>query len=95
MDANLESTVRRKSGELLRSRRAWLGIGAVTLIAGAAFNWGWLVAVGAAPLLLAFAPCAAMCALGMCMKSGAGACNQADASLATATPVGTDRSQRL
>ena len=32
----------------------------------AALNWGWLAAVGIAPLLLALAPCAAMCALGHC-----------------------------
>jgi hypothetical protein len=34
--------------------------------AGLALNWSWLVAVGIAPLLLALAPCAAMCALGLC-----------------------------
>ena len=37
-------------------------------------SWGWLVAAGLAPLLLSAAPCAAMCALGMCtmgMKSKA------------------------
>ena len=36
--------------------------------AGAVLNWSWLVAVGIAPLLLAIAPCAAMCALGLCMN---------------------------
>jgi hypothetical protein len=36
------------------------------LIAGAAFNWSWLVAAGAAPLLLTFLPCLAMCALSLC-----------------------------
>ncbi len=40
--------------------------------AGMAMNWGWLVAVGMAPILLALLPCAAMCALGMCMKKGGG-----------------------
>ena len=39
--------------------------------AGLYFGWGWLAAAGIAPLLLALAPCAAMCALGLCMyKSG-------------------------
>ena len=33
-------------------------------------NWGWLVAVGAAPLILSLAPCIAMCGLGLCMMSG-------------------------
>jgi len=28
--------------------------------------------VGAAPLLLSLAPCAAMCALGLCMRGGSG-----------------------
>src|SRR5687767_644812 len=35
--------------------------------AGLALNWGWLTAIGIAPVLLALAPCAAMCAAGMCM----------------------------
>ena len=43
-------------------------LAAVLLIAGLAFNWSWLVAVGLAPLLLAVLPCAAMCALGLCMN---------------------------
>ncbi len=51
-------------------RRIWLAVAAAALVGGAALNWGWLVAVGAAPLLLALAPCAAMCALGLCMKRG-------------------------
>ena len=41
-------------------------------VAGVAMNWGWLVAVGMAPILLAVLPCAAMCALGLCMKKGGG-----------------------
>ena len=39
---------------------------------GAALNWEWLTAVGAAPLLLSLAPCVAMCALGLCMRGGSG-----------------------
>lgn len=39
---------------------------------GLLLNWNWLVAVGLAPLLLAMLPCAAMCALGMCMNHGKG-----------------------
>ncbi|SFP84338.1 hypothetical protein SAMN04488047_11435 [Tranquillimonas alkanivorans] len=41
---------------------------------GAALNWGWLTAIGAAPLILSLAPCAAMCALGLCMRGGSSAC---------------------
>lgn len=43
-------------------------LAAALLVAGFAFNWSWLVAVGIAPLLLAALPCAAMCALGLCMN---------------------------
>ena len=44
--------------------------------AGVVFNWSWLVAVGIAPILLALAPCAVMCALGLCMnKAGGKSCS--------------------
>ena len=51
--------------------------GAIALAVAAAgtglyFGWGWLTAAGIAPLLLAIAPCAAMCALGLCMNRGGG-----------------------
>ena len=50
-----------------------LAVGIV--VAGAALGWDWLVAVGVAPILLAALPCAAMCALGLCMnKSGDKSC---------------------
>jgi len=52
----------------LGSRRGMIALGLVAVAAGAAFSWDWLVAVGAAPVLLALAPCAAMCALGLCMN---------------------------
>lgn len=42
-----------------------IGLAAVALALG--FSWNWLVAIGAASLILSFAPCAVMCALGMCM----------------------------
>ncbi|MBM1170117.1 hypothetical protein [Microvirga arabica] len=51
-------------------RRTWIALAAILLVGGAALNWGWLVAAGIAPLLLALAPCAAMCAVGLCMKGG-------------------------
>ena len=45
-------------------------------VAGMAMNWGWLVAVGIAPILLVVLPCAAMCALGLCMnKAGGKSCS--------------------
>jgi hypothetical protein len=57
---------------ILGSRRFWLALAAVAVVAGAAFNWSWLVAVGVAPLLLTLLPCAAMCALHLCASKGTG-----------------------
>jgi hypothetical protein len=50
----------------LGGRRGLIVLTVATLGAGAYFNWDWLVAAGIAPLLLALAPCIAMCALGLC-----------------------------
>ncbi len=52
----------------VRSRRGLMLTAAVVIAGGAALNWSWLVAVGAAPILLAVLPCLAMCGLGLCMK---------------------------
>jgi hypothetical protein len=56
---------------------------------GMYLGWGWLAAAGIAPLLLALAPCAAMCALGMCMKKGSGKSGSTDATSSNpaTTPV--------
>lgn len=54
----------------LRSRLGTRGLvilGGAVIVAGLAFNWSWLVAIGVAPLLLTALPCLAMCALGVCM----------------------------
>ena len=60
----------------LGGRRGLMLLTGVVVVAGLALNWGWLVAVGVAPLLLALAPCAAMCALGLCMsKMGGKSCS--------------------
>lgn len=57
-------------------RRGLILLTVAILGAGLFLNWGWLVAVGIAPLLLAVAPCAAMCALGLCMnKPGGKSCS--------------------
>ena len=55
-------------------RRGWLIAVLALVSAGAALNWGWLTAIGLAPLILSLAPCAAMCAAGMCMTSGSAPC---------------------
>ena len=51
----------------LRSPRGLLLIGIAVIAAGLALGWNWVVAIGLAPIVLAVAPCALMCALGMCM----------------------------
>lgn len=51
-------------------RRGWLSAGLALIAAGMVFNWGWLTAIGAAPLILALAPCAVMCAAGLCVMGG-------------------------
>lgn len=60
----------------LGGRRGLIVLASVVGLAAVTLNWGWLVAVGIAPLLLAFAPCAAMCALGLCAsRMGGGSCS--------------------
>ncbi len=49
-------------------RRGLILAAAIPATGAVALGWPWLVAVGAAPLLLSAAPCLAMCALGLCMK---------------------------
>ena len=75
-DAAAASTPRRDPRRLLRSflgnRRHLLVLGGLTLPVAAAGNWNWLVAIGAAPLLLSLLPCLAMCALGLCMNRMSG-----------------------
>lgn len=55
----------------LRDRRVLIVLGLAALVGAAALNWGWLVAIGVAPVLLAMAPCGVMCAIGLC-KMGKG-----------------------
>lgn len=53
------------------SRRAGLlGLGTAGVLGAAVLGWPWLVAAGLAPIILAVVPCAAMCALGLCMQRG-------------------------
>lgn len=69
----------------------WLGgrrgliVGALALGGGGmALGWPWLVAIGAAPVLIALLPCTIMCALGLCMR---GKSNQTAASPGAKTDV--------
>ena len=51
----------------LGNRWTLLILAVVLIVAGAVFNWTWLVAVGIAPVLLSTLPCLLMCAFGACM----------------------------
>lgn len=60
----------------LGGRRGLMLLGGIAVVGGVILNWSWFVAIGLAPLLLALAPCAAMCALGLCMnKMGGKSCS--------------------
>ena len=65
----------------LRDRRVWLAAAIAAIIGGLAFNWGWLVAVGAAPLLIGVLPCAALCALRLYAKPGGQRCKKDESSM--------------
>ena len=54
--------------KLFAGRRGYIAAAAVLIAGGVYLGWGWLAAVGIAPVLLSLAPCAAMCALGLCMS---------------------------
>jgi len=54
------------AGYYLGNRWVLLGLEGLLFITGLLFRWGWLVAAGIAPILLALAPCAIMCGLGLC-----------------------------
>ena len=56
----------------LGGRRGLILLIAAALGIGAALNWSWLIAIGVAPLILAVAPCAIMCGLGLCMNKAKG-----------------------
>ena len=78
-------TVRRYLG----SRRLLLAAAVVALVAGAALNWGWLVALGIAPVLLSVLPCVVMCGLGVCcmrMMGGSGEKQQGQSGNPAETP---------
>ena len=74
-DTSYEQDAARPEGFSTQFGRHGLILGAMALIgAGLWLNWGWVAAIGAAPLILAVAPCAVMCGLGLCMMSGSKSC---------------------
>ena len=73
--ADVTQTARTAGPRIPFGRRGLLITALAVIAAGLALNWGWLIAVGAAPLILSLAPCAAMCALGLCMRGGSNSCD--------------------
>lgn len=56
----------------VRGRSPLLVASIVVLGTGMALNWDWLTAMGAAPIILSLAPCALMCAVGICCRKKRG-----------------------
>ena len=76
VDTATMAAAARPSGLRIPFGRRGLILSAMAVAAaGFWLNWGWLTAIGAAPLILTLAPCAVMCGLGICcMKSGSKSC---------------------
>jgi hypothetical protein len=71
----------------LRGRRGLLIAAAGLALPALWFGWPLLVAAGAAPLLIAFAPCAIMCALGICAMRAGTSANPGQASCCEKSPA--------
>ena len=67
--------------------RGLIILGIAVVAGGLVLGWGWLTAVGLAPIILALAPCAAMCAIGMCAMSRGGSGNAAPNTTEKAGPA--------
>lgn len=79
----------------LGALRSWIGNRYVLIAAGfavvgsgMALGWGWLTAIGVAPLIVSVAPCLIMCAVGGCLmcRRGPGAAAPAATIVSTDTP---------
>ncbi|QRM34685.1 hypothetical protein [Microvirga sp. VF16] len=70
----------------LRGPRARVAAAITLAVPALWLGWPWLVAVGVAPLLVSFAPCAIMCALGLCVSH---TCKKADTSVASGVGEGS------
>lgn len=68
LDTSLTRDILNAARYYLGGRRTLLVIAALSIVGGVALNWGWLAAIGVAPILVALLPCAVMCTLGVCMK---------------------------
>lgn len=74
----------------LSVRTGVLGLAFAGVAAGLLFSWDWLVAAGLSSLVVGLLPCAAMCALGLCMGRGGKGSARA-AKDVPASPAETDK----
>ena len=90
---SLAQTAKALLAHYLGNRKVLVLLAIVIVGAGVALNWSWLVAAGITPILLALAPCAAMCALGVCMsRMGGKSCSSGkDGGAASNTAEKDDR----
>ena len=70
----LSTAIRTSRQYMPFGRWGWLFTGFAVTGLGLSLNWGWFVANGLAPLILALAPCAVMCAVGACAMGGGKKC---------------------
>lgn len=64
--STLSTAIRTLRQHMPFGRWGWLVTAFAIIGLGLSLNWGWFVAIGLAPLILALAPCAVMCAVGVC-----------------------------
>ena len=89
---SLTQDLSRAARYYLGGKRGLIALAALAIVGGLVFNWSWLVAAGIAPVLLSILPCAAMCALGLCMRGGAGnSCSTKDETGAVEPAADTQR----
>lgn len=92
---SLAQTTRALMVHYLGTRKVLVVLAAAAIGAGLALNWGWVAAAGIAPILLALAPCAAMCALGLCMsKMGGKSCSDSNKPQNAASKDASDKNAR-
>jgi hypothetical protein len=76
-------------------RRIAIALGLAAAASGIGLSWGWLTAIGVAPVIVVVAPCAAMCALGLCIpRIAGGSCagGTSKTPAMQADPLGTENS---
>ena len=68
-------------------RRGLILVSMAVIGTGLYLNWGWVTAIGAAPLILALAPCAVMCGLGVCAMCKSDSCDKKNSPTEASLPT--------